>query len=270
MLFRKKNIPNILTLGNLASGFLAIHFIFQDSYYIATVMIALGLVFDMMDGMVARLLKTSSDLGVQLDSLADALTFSVAPGFMVAGFYFGNSPIGLAVGCIIAACGVLRLAIFNLTEGLDHFKGLSTPLFTVFVVALVLSGLSLPGPAAAILFSAAALAMVSPIRFPALKGKEFLRYKYMTIAMIALILILVAVGFDLLVTAITLNILYAGSLVLFALDRNIKKKAPVVLFILAVFIIPLSLFRTPIELIAYPILLSVILSPLIEYSRGKR
>src|SRR5690606_16791169 len=83
-------IPNFLTLGNLFAGCLSILYITgffeEDPKMISTavmILMIISLVFDLLDGMVARLMKISSDIGVQLDSLADMVSFGVVPGFMM-------------------------------------------------------------------------------------------------------------------------------------------------------------------------------------------
>ena len=78
----KRNIPNIITLANLTSGLFAIIFSFQGNLTTASLFIFLGSVLDFFDGLSARLLKTTGALGKQLDSMADLVTFGVAPGFL--------------------------------------------------------------------------------------------------------------------------------------------------------------------------------------------
>src|SRR5687767_4004205 len=79
----KKQIPNLFTLGNLACGVLAILSIFQEDLQRAVLWVILAAVLDFFDGFLARFLKVSGELGKQLDSLADMVTFGVAPGFML-------------------------------------------------------------------------------------------------------------------------------------------------------------------------------------------
>ena len=78
-----RHIPNTVTCCNLFSGCIAVVMAYRGDYTAALGFIVLGAVFDFFDGMVARLLKVSSPLGVQLDSLADDVTFGFAPSFMV-------------------------------------------------------------------------------------------------------------------------------------------------------------------------------------------
>ncbi len=79
----KKHIPNFITLLNLASGFIAILFFAKGQVVVAAWLIVLALIFDFCDGMAARLLKAGSELGKQLDSLADLVSFGVVPGLLM-------------------------------------------------------------------------------------------------------------------------------------------------------------------------------------------
>ena len=84
----KRNIPNFITLANLACGLLSIISAFQGDFKNGTLFIFLGVFFDFFDGLTARLLKLNSEFGKQLDSIADIVTFGVAPGFIFFHFMF--------------------------------------------------------------------------------------------------------------------------------------------------------------------------------------
>ena len=79
----KRNIPNIITLTNLFCGLCAIIFAFQGNLPLASFCIFAGAFFDFFDGLAARLLKVNGELGKQLDSMADMVTFGVAPGMIL-------------------------------------------------------------------------------------------------------------------------------------------------------------------------------------------
>ncbi|MFV0531086.1 MAG: CDP-alcohol phosphatidyltransferase family protein [Flavobacteriales bacterium] len=148
----KRHIPNILTLINLFCGCLAIktlmeiYFDFNLStnntlYLTIGIYVALSLFFDFTDGLVARLLNVKSELGVQLDSLADIVTFGVLPGFMMVFFIKHLSgvenPYFQYMGLLITLFSALRLAKFNLDETQsENFKGLAVPANTIFIVSL--------------------------------------------------------------------------------------------------------------------------------------
>lgn len=133
----KKHIPNTITCCNLISGCIATFFAFSGDMTWALTWIIIGAVFDFFDGMSARLLGVSSPIGKELDSLADDVTFGVAPATMVfAELGVMNYPAFLEparswlpfVAYIMAAFSALRLAKFNLdTRQALGFIGLPTP-----------------------------------------------------------------------------------------------------------------------------------------------
>jgi CDP-diacylglycerol--serine O-phosphatidyltransferase len=143
----KKHIPNTITCCNLLSGCIAIVFALNGSAPLALLFIIIGAVFDFFDGMSARLLGVSSPIGKELDSLADDITFGVAPASIVfeflCGYNFHELPYQLAilmpfVAYIIAAFSALRLAKFNLDERqTTSFIGLPTPANALFWGALI-------------------------------------------------------------------------------------------------------------------------------------
>lgn len=159
----KKHIPNILTLANLFCGILAIKVGFSEHYYLAAFLVVLGAFFDFWDGFAARLLKVQGEIGKQLDSLADMVTFGVAPGVVMYSFlkyYFAVkgdlgsewlpdyvSPITYDVfipmiAFVIPLLSAVRLAKFNIsTDQSDKFIGLPTPANALFFVFIPLVGI---------------------------------------------------------------------------------------------------------------------------------
>ena len=146
MNFIKNNLANAITLGNLFSGCVgAVHLILGD-YQTTAICIILSLVLDFFDGFVARALKANSNLGTQLDSLADMVSFGFIPGLAMFKMLepFGNEVFGLQLpfeikyfGFLITLFSCLRLAIFNLDEEQKYyFKGLNTPSNTILVFGL--------------------------------------------------------------------------------------------------------------------------------------
>jgi CDP-diacylglycerol--serine O-phosphatidyltransferase len=145
-----KNIPNTITSLNLASGCAASIFAVQGDYRLAAYLILLSAIFDFFDGFAARLLKAFSPIGKELDSLADVVSFGVAPGLMI---FTKISETGQLAGypqwlawfaLLIPVFSALRLAKFNLDERQSSsFLGLPTPanaLFWAFGIAFALSG----------------------------------------------------------------------------------------------------------------------------------
>lgn len=145
-----KHIPNTITCCNLICGCIAIHNALFGLYGIAFLFIVLGAVFDFFDGMSARLLGVSSPIGKELDSLADVVTFGVAPSSMVftllatqqypqsLGFLGQYIPY---LAFIMAGFSALRLAKFNLDERqTTSFIGLPTPANALFWASLIVGG----------------------------------------------------------------------------------------------------------------------------------
>lgn len=122
-------IPNFLTLGNLFCGCLGIVFVFQSEFELSGYCIFLALIFDFFDGFAARALKINSEIGKQLDSLADVTTFGVLPGLMIFRYieiYNGGNLKYIAFS--LALFSALRLAKFNVDDRQsDKFIGLPTP-----------------------------------------------------------------------------------------------------------------------------------------------
>jgi CDP-diacylglycerol---serine O-phosphatidyltransferase len=139
----KKHIPNIITLGNLFCGLMAIQTTFTSNFHLAFYWILLGLFLDFFDGFAARLLKVSGELGKQLDSLADMVTFGVAPSFIIYRFLTEiNTLEGIGEylpysAFLIAILSAVRLAKFNIsTNQTDEFIGLPTPANALFFASL--------------------------------------------------------------------------------------------------------------------------------------
>lgn len=144
----KRHIPNAITCCNLICGCIATGAAFHGNYTGAVLMILAGAIFDFFDGMTARALGVSSPIGKELDSLADVVTFGVAPSAIV--FYLFHEvhcpellmPVkGLLpyTAFVMAAFSALRLAKFNLdTRQATQFIGLPTPANALFWSSLVL------------------------------------------------------------------------------------------------------------------------------------
>ena len=137
----KKHIPNTITCCNLISGCIATWFAFNSDYRMALLFIIVGAVFDFFDGMSARLLHVSSNIGKELDSLADDITFGFAPSAIVFS-YLSSFHIHLILipflAFIMAAFSALRLAKFNLDERQAlGFIGLPTPANALFWGSLI-------------------------------------------------------------------------------------------------------------------------------------
>ena len=140
-------IPNALTLGNLIMGLLALLALFKmDQPVTATYCVLAALVLDVFDGAVARALKVSGELGKQLDSLADAVSFGVVPGmtaYWLMDFWWTDQSkevhASVYLALLIPLAAVLRLARFNIdTRQTHYFIGLPTPSAAAVIMSLPL------------------------------------------------------------------------------------------------------------------------------------
>ncbi|MEE4115269.1 MAG: CDP-diacylglycerol--serine O-phosphatidyltransferase [Marinilabiliaceae bacterium] len=142
----KKYIPNLITLLNLASGFIAIILFTRGEVVLSAWVLVLALLFDYLDGLAARLLNARSELGVQLDSLADVVSFGVAPGLLM--YYMLQQASGAEsvkeylqyLPVLIPVLSGLRLGIFNIDKSQkESFRGLPTPANAIFIIGLIIA-----------------------------------------------------------------------------------------------------------------------------------
>lgn len=120
----KKYIPNILTFSNLSLGILSIIMVMNKNYLLSALFILGGALVDRYDGRIARALDVSSEIGMQLDSLADLISFGVAPALLILYRHeLNNHFIGLCVMMFYILCGCYRLAKYNITVFEGEFSG---------------------------------------------------------------------------------------------------------------------------------------------------
>lgn len=226
-------LPSILTLANLFCGFYAIIAIHKQHFHKAVLAIIIALVVDVLDGAVARFAKATSDFGVELDSLADLVSFGVAPGMLA--YVFAMQPfgrIGWLAAFLFAACGALRLARFNIqTKKSDkrYFIGLPVPAAAGLVVSsvlflgespsLVVLGYEVLSPEVTsalmvVLVTATAFLMVSKVRYRSLKEIDISRRHSFTI--------LISVILAMLVVASEPNLLLLGFFFFYALSGFVR------------------------------------------------
>jgi CDP-diacylglycerol--serine O-phosphatidyltransferase len=183
-------LPNLFTVTSIFCGFYAITLCSGEAtpvqLYQAALAVFFAMFFDGFDGRVARLTKTQSDFGVQLDSLADVISFGAAPALLV--YKWALSPLGfggLFIAFAFAACGALRLARFNVLAarnphggGGSFFVGLPIPLAAGMLVSVIIShhaasgGVALHESAAvpvAVAVAGLSLLMVSTVRYRTFK-----------------------------------------------------------------------------------------------------
>ncbi len=135
-------IPNLFTSGNLFCGVFAIIAVFNAEYVAAVIAILLAAIFDVLDGKLAQLTHTTSRFGGEYDSLADLVSFGVAPGMLAYSWALGSlGRLGWAAVFLYIACGAIRLARYNVqSAGIERldFVGLPIPAAAGLVASLVL------------------------------------------------------------------------------------------------------------------------------------
>lgn len=186
-------LPNLFTTGNIFCGVMAMYLAINGRGLTAAWMIFAAMCFDSLDGAVARLQNTSSDFGIQYDSLSDLLSFGVAPMIIVLEEGLkGTGRLGLVVSFIYVVCVALRLARFNVesavaasaasasgsSSGKSDFVGLPSPAGAGFVAGFIIASYSLNFIPVIIrilpiLMLGIAWLMVSNIRYPAFSKKIF-------------------------------------------------------------------------------------------------
>ncbi len=174
-------------------GFLSIGFTVSNSYKGATWLIIIGIILDALDGRLARLLNVKSDLGTQLDSLADIVTFGIAPALL---FSYTNSIGGgwldISLAGLFVLCGGYRLARFNSaqSEETSFFTGVPITAAGGILAITTLFHTHLPPMANLLIIALLSYAMVSTIRIPSLKNITLPNHKTMATILIGIVLLL--------------------------------------------------------------------------------
>ncbi|MFA7073765.1 MAG: CDP-diacylglycerol--serine O-phosphatidyltransferase [Endomicrobiaceae bacterium] len=143
-------LPSLFTAGNLASGFIAVIYAINGNFNAAAWFIMLAILFDMLDGRVARLTKTMSKFGMEFDSLCDLVSFGVAPAILMYLLVLNSmGNVGIAIALFFVITSATRLAKFNVkamepsttdsSKSADSFLGLPTPASAGVIASFVLS-----------------------------------------------------------------------------------------------------------------------------------
>jgi CDP-diacylglycerol--serine O-phosphatidyltransferase len=207
-------LPTLFTLGNMALGFFALIKSAAHEFSTAATAVIIGHFLDVMDGRVARLTRTESKFGVELDSLADWITFGIAPAFMMYELVLKENHLwGFPVALLFVVCGGLRLARFNLKAHLGeaktpHFVGLPIPaaggVLAIFTLLYEILEIGKPArtlklvmnrvptmfefiPAIMFLLS---LLMVSEVRYSSFKQVNLLRPRTMRALVLTMLVLL--------------------------------------------------------------------------------
>jgi CDP-diacylglycerol--serine O-phosphatidyltransferase len=179
-------LPALLTIANLFCGFYALLLTVNHRYTEAALAVLVAMVMDILDGRVARLMKATSQFGVEFDSLADVVSFGVAPAFILYSFALSELPRAAWFGAaLFVICGALRLARFNVQTGMvdkRFFIGLPIPAAAGVAVStvIVLQGVALGRwilTAIAVGTYLVALLMVSTFRYWSFKEIDFARHR---------------------------------------------------------------------------------------------
>jgi CDP-diacylglycerol--serine O-phosphatidyltransferase len=189
-------LPNMITLASIFCGFNAIRVVALDNpstddFYRAAILLMFAMLFDLLDGRVARMTRTQSAFGLQLDSLADIVSFGVAPSLLVYKWVLYRYPVpGLIVGFTFIACGAIRLARFNVQSSSPagapvkpskYTVGLPIPPASGILISLLLANHAVGGALSHERYTLAlfgvtialSLLMVSSFRFRSFKDLSF-------------------------------------------------------------------------------------------------
>jgi CDP-diacylglycerol--serine O-phosphatidyltransferase len=194
-------LPNACTSMNLFCGYLAIVMVSEGEFLAAGWLILVANIFDILDGRLARLTSVSSRFGAELDSLADLVSFGVAPAFLIYHRYLGADKVfGLIVSGIFVLCGALRLARFNVTppSQQDVFVGLPIPagagiLATMTIFELqFFNFLRIPDQIIPAVVVITAFLMVSNVEYPAMKKTKKTSMNRILLVLAALIALVIS------------------------------------------------------------------------------
>lgn len=168
----KKFIPNIFTFSNLSFGVLSILEVSKKNYFEAAIFIVIAVIIDRYDGRIARFLNVSSELGKNLDSLSDLVSFGVAPVFLIyAKYNFIDlnymKIFALCSFILYVSCGAYRLANYNISTFNGTFTGIPITVsgFVIAIFSLIAPYNSISTPVSIALLTALAYLMVSKFKF---------------------------------------------------------------------------------------------------------
>lgn len=228
-------LPNILTTAGLFSGFYAVIASMNNQFESAAVAIFIAMIFDALDGRVARMTNTQSAFGAEYDSMADMVSFGIAPALVAYNWaLFGLGKIGWLAAFIFTAAAALRLARFNTTVGTAdkrYFTGLASPAAAAIVSGMVWLGADYElnpetfGFIAMIITTASGLLMVSNFKyssFKEIKWKE--RVPFISILLMVLVFVVVATEPALVLFLIFSLYALSGPFITYKSVKEIKNK----------------------------------------------
>jgi CDP-diacylglycerol---serine O-phosphatidyltransferase len=192
-------LPSLLTVGNIFCGYYAILATMHGNYSQAAHAIGIAILLDMLDGRIARLTNSSTAFGLQLDSLADVISFGIAPSVLalVWGLSAADQRLAWISAFTFTICGAMRLARFNVQAGnLKHFVGLPIPAGGGAIAAVIhFFAAPIKNPLGSNLMMGGvfflALLMISTIRYSSLKNLTLGKKSHLTILIMALLVALI-------------------------------------------------------------------------------
>jgi len=239
-------VPSLFTLGNLACGFFSILAAAKGNFAQSGWLILIAMVFDMFDGRMARLFGTESEFGVEMDSLADGVSFCTAPAMLMYFFVLHTQPLwGAPIACVYACFGVLRLAKFNSMAlsgqgSKKYFSGLPTPAAAAILASFAISysimvgdmnghNIRLLTPYLPYLYNfvwfamlVLSILMVSNIPYAAFKNKREKRMGVWTLLfLVVLVILLIRFPQDVIFIVFSLYVLFGLLAVLYRAFRKI-------------------------------------------------
>ncbi|HSX84782.1 MAG TPA: CDP-diacylglycerol--serine O-phosphatidyltransferase [Cellvibrio sp.] len=212
-------LPNLFTTAALFAGFYAIIAAMHGNFDSAAIAIFIAMVFDGMDGRVARLTNTSSAFGEQYDSLSDMVSFGLAPALVMFSWSLHDlGKLGWAAAFIYAACAALRLARFNTQIGIvdkKHFVGLASPAAAAIIASIVWTWHNsqmgeLAAIPAALITALTGLLMVSNFRYSSFKNIDF-RGRVPFVVMLLIVFVFAVLLIDQASVLLTMSIIYGLS-----------------------------------------------------------
>jgi CDP-diacylglycerol--serine O-phosphatidyltransferase len=241
-------LPSLFTVGNIFCGYYAVLSSLRGNFDHAALAIGIGYIMDGLDGRVARLTGTTSDFGVQLDSLADVLTFGIAPATLAFSWGLsstGSTPIeqhvrslGWIATFMFVMCGALRLARFNIqtqkppeASSKRYFVGLPIPAGAGLIASIVHFSSTSGAPIQSVpllwflLVFATALLMVSTVRYYSFKDLDIM-YRSPRWALVAVAMMIGLIFFWSAITLLCLAVVYVASGPVAKLGQLVRRWLP--------------------------------------------
>jgi len=185
------NLANLLTLLNGLVGFFSIVFVLEGDVKSSLKLILLATILDGLDGRVARLLNKTGELGKELDSLADIISFGVAPSLLILqSKLLVNGYLGTITASSLVIAGIIRLARFNIIKIGEYFIGLPIPAAGCFLALYLMSSVETPPQVFTGIVVILSLLMISNLKYPSFKARHGLLMQGITLGTVSLILLM--------------------------------------------------------------------------------